>query len=158
VLPTAIDLARANDARISLLRVAPSVPLTTTLDLTMPFATMPFRDEVATRDLAARFERELSETATRIADRETIDVRPTVVVNGHPAEAIVDFAHAQAVDAIAMSTHSHGVSRWLLGSVADKVVRGAGVPVLLRRPNGVRESRLLTDQSVAEQLPALARE
>jgi nucleotide-binding universal stress UspA family protein len=39
------------------------------------------------------------------------------------------------VDLVAMATHGRsGVARMLLGSVADKVTRGAGVPVLLRRP------------------------
>jgi len=34
-----------------------------------------------------------------------------------------------------MSTHGRtGPSRWLLGSIADRVVRGAGMPVLMVRP------------------------
>jgi nucleotide-binding universal stress UspA family protein len=33
---------------------------------------------------------------------------------------------------IVICTHGHsGLNRWLIGSVADRVVRGAGVPVLL---------------------------
>ncbi len=44
-------------------------------------------------------------------------------------------ARAQAVDLIALATHRRsGVTRWLLGGVADKVVRGATLPVLLYRP------------------------
>jgi nucleotide-binding universal stress UspA family protein len=158
VLPTAIDLARANGARISLFRVVPPVPLATPLEVATPFATLPLRNEAATDKLATRFTREIEDAATRLADREMIDVRANVVVNVHSAEAIVDFARAHDVDAIAMSTHGHGVSRWLLGSVADKVVRGAEVPVLLRRPTGAREKHLITDQRIAEQLPALAGE
>ena len=158
VLPTAIDLARANSARMSLLRVVPPVPLATALDVAMPFATLPLRNEAATQELAARCQEELEDMATRMSDRETIEIRAKILVDQHPAEAIVDFARAHHVDVIAMSTHGHGVSRWLLGSVADKVVRGAGVPVLLRRPSGVRENRLITEGSVIEQLPALAGE
>ena len=47
------------------------------------------------------------------------------------------FAHAEAAqaDLIVMSTHGRsGLSRWLIGSVADKVVNGAKMPVLLIRP------------------------
>ncbi len=44
------------------------------------------------------------------------------------------FAEQKSVDLITMSTHGRsGVQRWLLGSVAEKVVRGADVPVLLVR-------------------------
>jgi nucleotide-binding universal stress UspA family protein len=158
VLPTAVDLGRANGARITLFRVVLPVPLLRLLDVAMPFGTLPLRNEAATEELTVRLRNELEQAATRLADHEMIDVRANVVVDEHPAEAIVDFARTHDVDAIAMSTHGHGVSRWLLGSVADKVVRGAGLPVLLRRPTGIRENHLITDQSVAEQLPALAGE
>jgi nucleotide-binding universal stress UspA family protein len=58
------------------------------------------------------------------------------VIIGPPAIAILDYARVHAVDLIAMATHGRGgVARMLLGSVADKVVRGAGTPVLLRRPS-----------------------
>jgi hypothetical protein len=40
-------------------------------------------------------------------------------------------------DAITMSMHGRGASRFLLGSVADKVLRGSGLPMLLRRPIAV---------------------
>jgi nucleotide-binding universal stress UspA family protein len=50
------------------------------------------------------------------------------------AEAIVHIAAALAVDTIVMSTHGRGgLSRWVYGSVADKVLRSADVPVLLIR-------------------------
>jgi hypothetical protein len=44
-----------------------------------------------------------------------------------------------------------------LGSVADKLLRGSGLPILLRRPapQGADEP-LLTAEDVAEQLPALS--
>ena len=55
-------------------------------------------------------------------------------IDGHPPVAIVGFAEANEVDLIVMSTRGHsGFSRWLMGSVADRVVRGASVPVLLVR-------------------------
>jgi nucleotide-binding universal stress UspA family protein len=59
----------------------------------------------------------------------------TVVVDEFPVGAILEYARAQAVDLIALATHGRsGVARWLLGGVADKVVRGATLPVLLYRP------------------------
>ncbi len=51
---------------------------------------------------------------------------------GRPYAEIVRYADEQDADLIVMSTRGHsGISRWLLGSVADRVVRGATVPVLL---------------------------
>lgn len=68
----------------------------------------------------------------RIAGR---DVRTTVAVEmGPPADVVIDYARAHGADLIVMATHGRsGVKRWLLGSVADKVVRGASGPVLLVR-------------------------
>jgi nucleotide-binding universal stress UspA family protein len=59
----------------------------------------------------------------------------TYVSIGAPAIAILDYAREHAVDLTAMATHGRGgMARMLLGSVSDKVVRGAATPVLLRRP------------------------
>ncbi len=50
------------------------------------------------------------------------------------ANAILDYADHNGIELIAMSTHGRsGIGRWLLGSVADKVVHGAQAPVLLVR-------------------------
>ena len=59
---------------------------------------------------------------------------------GSAGETIIDYAHTHPVDLIVMATHGRsGLSRWVYGSVADKVLRGAEVPVLLVR---VREKEL----------------
>ncbi len=53
-------------------------------------------------------------------------------VEGKPYVEIIRFAEEQGADMIVLSTRGQsGFSRWLLGSVADRVVRGATVPVLL---------------------------
>ncbi|MER2599210.1 MAG: universal stress protein [Caldilineales bacterium] len=53
---------------------------------------------------------------------------------GQPAEQIISYATQNACDLIAMSTHGRsGIGRWVFGSVADKVLRSAPVPVLLVR-------------------------
>lgn len=50
--------------------------------------------------------------------------------------AIVEYAHAQKADFIAMATHGRsGLRRLLLGSVAEQVVRHAHVPLLLYPPS-----------------------
>lgn len=51
-----------------------------------------------------------------------------------PARAILDFAEEIGADLIAMDAQArHGLLRRLAGSVSDKVLRGATVPVLLHR-------------------------
>jgi len=69
-----------------------------------------------------------------------LEVDWRVVVAPHIARAILDFVSAHEIDVIAMSTHGRGASRLLIGSVADKVLRGSEVPLLLRRPPEVREN------------------
>jgi nucleotide-binding universal stress UspA family protein len=78
----------------------------------------------------------------RYLERQAADLRrigltvTTHAVGGHVADTIIDYAIEIHADMIAMSTHGRtGAARWLIGSVADKVVHGAQVPVLLVRAN-----------------------
>ncbi len=53
---------------------------------------------------------------------------------GHPAEEILDHTEHRDFGLIAMTTHGRsGVGRWLMGSVAEKVVRSCPIPVLVVR-------------------------
>ncbi|GAB4566751.1 MAG: universal stress protein [Anaerolineae bacterium] len=55
-----------------------------------------------------------------------------VLLQGPVAETIVDYAAREGIDLIVMSTHGRsGLSRWIFGSVAEKVLQGARCPVLL---------------------------
>jgi len=57
-----------------------------------------------------------------------------VVAYGKDAVQICDFARKNRFDLIAMATHGRsGLSRWALGSVADKVLSCSNVPVMLFR-------------------------
>ena len=57
------------------------------------------------------------------------------IETGKPAEVIVDSAARDPHTLIAMATHGcSGAQRWLLGSVAEKVLQASGNPVLLVRP------------------------
>lgn len=57
-----------------------------------------------------------------------------VVVVGRPAESIINYAQKNGVDLIVMTTHGRsGLTRWVYGSVADKVLKGAGCSVFLVR-------------------------
>lgn len=59
------------------------------------------------------------------------------LVQGEPADRILDFAEANGVGLIAICTHGEsGASSWPLGSIAHKVVLKSHIPVLLVRANG----------------------
>ncbi|MBK7456540.1 MAG: universal stress protein [Anaerolineales bacterium] len=56
---------------------------------------------------------------------------------GSVADVILGVAEELQVDVIAMSTHGRtGPARWLLGSIAERVVRNSNIPVLLIRAKG----------------------
>jgi nucleotide-binding universal stress UspA family protein len=59
-------------------------------------------------------------------------VETAVVLDYHPARAILRYAGERSADLVALGTHGRGpISRTVLGSVSDKVVRAAAVPVLV---------------------------
>lgn len=81
-------------------------------------------------------------TLKEIADQlreESIGVRTEVTV-GSPAEEILRFAGEAGCDLIAMSTHGrNAIGRSILGSVTDKIVHSADVPVLTISPETARK-------------------
>ena len=59
------------------------------------------------------------------------------VLSGKVADELADYANKNEVDLIIISTHGRsGVSRWVWGSVADRILRSACVPVLVVRAPG----------------------
>ena len=157
IVPIASAFARATGASITLLQVSPTVPLVLPYDAAMPPSYLPIiADDTATADLAERTKRELDEVAQRLRDESGATVNAEVVVSDRVATAIVDFVRGHSVDVVAMSTHGRGASRWLLGSVADNVVRASGVATLINRPVGIpADAPLLDSTSVQQQLTAL---
>jgi nucleotide-binding universal stress UspA family protein len=86
------------------------------------------------------------------------DVRGVAQLHDSPAEAILACAAETGADLIALATHGRGpVGRLLLGSVSDKVLRAAPVPVLIRhvgaRGGAPRPSLVGTPGSAARPVP-----
>ena len=74
------------------------------------------------------------ETVGKQLKSKKICVVCKIAVNENPAEAIIEAEKELGVDLVAMSTHGRsGISRFTVGSVAEKVMRGGGVPVLMVR-------------------------
>lgn len=93
-------------------------------------------DDRMSQERQKRMEAHLAEVRDRVAEKG-LAVAYRVDTADDAARAILDAARDEDVDLVALSTRGRGgVSRFLLGSVADKVVRGAKVPVLaVRRPD-----------------------
>jgi nucleotide-binding universal stress UspA family protein len=67
---------------------------------------------------------------------EQLEVNSTVL-EGEIAETLIDFAINNSIELIVMATHGRsGMRRWLLGSVADRMVSHSCVPVLMVRAPG----------------------
>jgi nucleotide-binding universal stress UspA family protein len=76
----------------------------------------------------------LEHLAERLRAR-SLTVQTRVVSHEQPAAAILNDASAHGADLIALATHGRGgLKRLLIGSVADKVLRGGTTPVLVCRP------------------------
>jgi len=123
-LPHAIAQAEQFGAELILLRILKPLPQI---------------DGLSHGDLV-QFKEQGSEWASkyleRIAEASLHKGIPTemATVEGSPHAAILQFAESNQVDLIVICTRGRsGLSRWLMGSVADRIVRGANVPVLLVR-------------------------
>ena len=65
-----------------------------------------------------------------------------MVMKGNPEEVVIEKAASYGDTLIAMTTHGRsGVDRWLLGSVAEKVLRGTTNPLLLDGNKGWEKRR-----------------
>ena len=88
---------------------------------------------VVGRGEIAAHEKRLSEFTSKIVGRRADDLKiREVVATGQAYAAIVDCAEKERADLIVMSSHGRsGLSRMLIGSVTDKLLRGASCPVLV---------------------------
>jgi nucleotide-binding universal stress UspA family protein len=123
-LPHAIALAEHFHSELILLRVLiplPSPPTTTGAALQRASEQM------------ALLAREYLDRIAGGAKELGITVQ-IATIGGRPHYQIIQYAETNQVDLIVMCTRGQsGLGRWLLGSVSDRVVRGANVPVLMVR-------------------------
>ena len=120
ILPEIETLAKGMAARLIIARVCPSLKVAEpTVAETL----------TSTSEQAEQYLTEMKSTL----NGKGIDVE-THLCYGDAAYEIIDLSNRLEVDLIAMSTHGRsGIGRWLLGSIAEKVVRHSSRPVLLVR-------------------------
>ena len=117
------DLARNYNARLHVLHVVEDVM--TRYNTEAGFI-LPSMQE----DLEKAARRELESRITD-EDRRQLNAVPVIVAGVSIAEGIVEFAKAHSIDLIVTGTHGRGaVKHFLMGSVAERVVRTAPCPVL----------------------------
>ena len=116
----ALDLARRFDADVHALYVVDSGEIESSPE--------PIQDEL--HDALEAQGNEALDTVREHADRSVI----TAVREGDPAAEITEYARDQGADVVATGTRGrHGENRFLIGSVAERVVRSCPTPVLTVR-------------------------
>lgn len=132
----AIEVARRFDADITLLQVIKrATPI-----VASPMGESPSMADVAVQTAfmenkrnVSRAKRYLSKKAREIRAQNIKTEFHTIV--GEAAQSIKEFADKKHIDLVVMSSHGKNVvKRAIMGSVADKVVRESGKPVLVIRP------------------------
>ena len=125
VLPYARELAGRLDLELRLLHVCEPDSATS------EFMCRAYIMHVA--EMARMQSREVQMKTGATSRVKTVDAIGKVVT-GHPAEEIIHYASENNIDLILMGTHGRsGVKRWVLGSVADKVLRVSHIPIWLVR-------------------------
>ena len=117
----AVGLARETGAELHVLFVVEDIPYAPEM-----------MDDVVAEELQGIGEDALAAVEAR-ADEAGVDVVADIR-EGAPHSAILEYADREGVDAIVMGTRGRsGLDRYLLGSVTERVVRTADVPVLTVR-------------------------
>jgi nucleotide-binding universal stress UspA family protein len=132
VLPHVQALVKPeDDVRITLLRAVPPVHASTIEFGGMYASSMAHIEETEPAEQTAK--EYLVPIANRLqADGYHVSLHISRLM---AAEAILDYAEHHHVDLIAIATHGRsGVSRWVFGSVTQKVIQASPVPVLVIRP------------------------
>jgi nucleotide-binding universal stress UspA family protein len=130
-LEQATRLARVYDAEITLLQVVFPVQLSVDPALPLPSA----YDQELTESCRSQAEDYLRGLSERLREHG-VRASGVAVVGWNAADRILELARPEQTDLIVIATHGRGgLGRLTLGSVADKLVRAADVPVLVCRPS-----------------------
>jgi nucleotide-binding universal stress UspA family protein len=134
VVRHAAAVAEASRSKVILLHVVTPVAPPTP-EMSMPYVPPMELSRDLTDSVAARSREYIARVAASLrAAHTTLDIREEVVIGESVAHVIIETAQRRQADCVAMATHGRGLSRLVISSVADKVVRGGPGAVLLIRP------------------------
>ncbi len=132
-LENGIALAKAYDAKVSLLRVVPDGD-SNLEDFGLPENVVLGSHQSQNEQLLELGKRYLQDLIT-IHDTGELEI-DIAVLSGPVAPTILDFATKKKVDLIAMTTHGRtGLRRWIYGSVTEKVLYNTSCAMLIIRPS-----------------------
>ncbi|HJR36131.1 MAG TPA: universal stress protein [Gemmatimonadales bacterium] len=135
VLEPVRELARLLEAHITLLHVVE--PNYHPVEPPVPYPLE--QDETVTEVRRADAQRRLDDIADRLRARG-LGVSARVVIGPSAAAGVLEALEGPRYDLVAMTTHgAGGMRRLFLGNVADKIIRSAGKPVLVLRPEPLPE-------------------
>ena len=124
-LEQAEPLAKAFDSEIILFQVVHFMPIYGSPELVAPLIVDERHKEFAEKYLAGLL---------KVMEGKGLKVQAIVKTGQQVAVEIIDFAKGNRVDLIVMCTRGRsGISRWVLGSTAHKVITRAETPLLLLR-------------------------
>lgn len=130
VVPLACDIARAHGARVTLARAVPFVTMLIG-SAYEPMVAPEYYDEIM-EEMRAGAQKYLTAVSHTVS-ASGVPVE-TVVKEGDAPLSLLEMLDTNAYDLVIMSTHGRtGVKRWVLGSVAERLVEAAHTPVLLIR-------------------------
>lgn len=126
-LKKAVDIASQYQSKIYLLHVITEHVVQCAVDYCIEVAVV----QKLQKDIAKYTQDKLKKESVAIAKGAKIDIAFDVK-EGNPAEVILEEQKARKIDLIVISSHGKtGLLKQLMGSVADKVVKGAKCPVLV---------------------------
>ena len=136
-LDPAMALARVWNAAVTLVQVVQ--PVLPVADPALPRASA--YDEGLTASCREQAQDYLDDLVEQM-HKQGLRATGVAVVAWNAADAILDVARPERGAVVALATHGRGgLRRLILGSVADKLVRGADVPVLVYHPTGRRKAK-----------------
>jgi nucleotide-binding universal stress UspA family protein len=129
IIPPAVAMARLLGAEVSL------VQLVTPVELAGDFPPASAGYDASLTTLVEQQAKDYLDSLADSLRSEGLVVTTASGITSSPATGILDLVRDPAVGMVALATHGRGgLQRALLGSVADKIIRGTDRPVLVYRP------------------------
>jgi nucleotide-binding universal stress UspA family protein len=129
-LKTAVDLATQYDTKIYLLHVIDEQIKQCAVDYCLSYEVVKQLEKESVKASTDKLQKEAAAIIKEKKIKVIFDVK-----NGVPSEVILSEQKAKKIDLIVIASHGKtGILKQLMGSVADKVVKGSKCPVMVVKP------------------------